>query len=180
MSGRPLHTLSVLVENRSGVLSRVAGLFARRGYNIESLAVAPTDDERFSRITVVVDVELTPIEQMVKQLNKLINVVKITELDPRASVERELLMVTLDVDRDRRNEVLELVQIFEGRILAVAHSALTVSLEGAPDKIDDFEELVRPFGIVDLQRTGRIALPKLDRSAPRVRNLKSTSKGKAS
>jgi acetolactate synthase-1/3 small subunit len=180
MCGRALHTLSVLVENRSGVLSRVAGLFARRGYNIESLAVAPTDDDRFSRITVVVDVELTPIEQMVKQLNKLINVVKITELDPRASVERELLMVTLAVDRDRRNEVLELVQIFEGRILAVAHSALTVSLEGAPDKIDDFEELVRPFGIVELQRTGRIALPKLDRSAPRARNLKSTSKGKAS
>ena len=88
-------------------------------------------------------------------------------------------MVTLAVDRDRRNEVLELVQIFEGRILAVAHSALTVSLEGAPDKIDDFEELVRPFGIVELQRTGRIALPKLDRSA-RARNLKSTSKGKAS
>lgn len=180
MSGRSLHTLSVLVENRSGVLSRVAGLFARRGYNIESLAVAPTDDERFSRITVVVDVELTPIEQMVKQLNKLINVVKITELDPRSSVERELLMVTLAVDRDRRNEVIELVQIFDGRILAVAHSALTVSLEGAPDKIDDFEELVRPFGIVDLQRTGRIALPKLDRSASRARNLKSTSKGKAS
>ena len=179
MSTRTLHTLSVLVENKSGVLSRVAGLFSRRGYNIESLAVAPTDDERFSRITVVVDVELTPIEQVMKQLNKLINVVKITELDPRESVERELLMVTLAVDRDRRNEVLELVQIFEGRILAVAHSALTVSLEGAPDKIDDFEELVRPFGIVELQRTGRIALPKLDRSA-RARNLKSTSKGKAS
>ncbi|MBS1849148.1 MAG: acetolactate synthase small subunit [Actinobacteria bacterium] len=177
MSRRTLHTLSVLVENRAGVLARVAGLFARRGYNIESLAVAPTDDDRFSRITVVVDVELTPIEQMVKQLNKLVNVVKITELEPRASIERELCMVTLSVDRDRRNEVLELAQIFEARILAVAHTAMTVSLEGEPDKIDDFEELVRPFGIIELQRTGRIALAKLERSPARSR---STNKAKAS
>ncbi len=128
MTARSLHTLSVLVENRSGVLARVAGLFSRRGYNIESLAVAPTDDERFSRITVVVDVELTPIEQMVKQLNKLINVIKITELDPRSAVERELMMVTLAVDRDRRNEVIELVQIFDGRILAVGARS--------PDRVD--------------------------------------------
>lgn len=177
MSRRRLHTLSVLVENRSGVLSRISGLFARRGYNIESLAVAPTDDERFSRITVVVDVELTPIEQMVKQLNKLINVVKITELEPGDSIERELCIVTISVDRDRRNEVLELAQIFEARILAVAHTAMIVSLEGEPDKIDDFTELVRPFGIVEMQRTGRIALAKLERSGPRVRQ---SNKAKAS
>lgn len=169
MSARRLHTLSVLVENRSGVLARVAGLFARRGYNIESLAVAPTDDESLSRITVVVDVELTPIEQMVKQLNKLINVVKITELDPRDSIQRELCIVTVSVDRDRRNEVLELAQIFEARILAVAHTSMIVSLEGEPDKIDDFEELVRPFGIIEMQRTGRIALAKLERSTSRIR-----------
>lgn len=171
-----LHTLSVLVENRSGVLARVSGLFARRGYNIESLAVAPTDDERFSRITVVVDVETTPIEQMVKQLNKLINVVKITELDPRDSVERELCMVTLSVDRDVRNEVIELAQIFEARIVAVAHGAMTLSLEGTPSKIDDFEDLVRPYDIVEMQRTGRIALSKLDRKAKPVRT---SIKGKA-
>jgi len=177
MSARRLHTLSVLVENRSGVLARVAGLFARRGYNIESLAVAPTDDESLSRITVVVDVELTPIEQMVKQLNKLINVVKITELDPRDSIQRELCIVTVAVDRDRRNEVLELAQIFEARILAVAHTSMVVSLEGEPDKIDDFEELVRPFGIIEMQRTGRIALAKLERSTSRVRHL---NKAKAS
>lgn len=182
MSRRRLHTLSVLVENRSGVLARVAGLFARRGYNIESLAVAPTDDDRFSRITVVVDVELTPIEQMVKQLNKLINVVKITELEPRDSIERELCMVTLSVDRDRRAEVLELAQIFEARILAVAHTAMVVALEGQPDKIDDFEELVRPFGIIEMQRTGRIALAKLERSSqrPRPSTVRSTNKAKAS
>lgn len=179
MSQRRLHTLSVLVENRAGVLSRVASLFARRGYNIESLAVAPTDDEHLSRISVVVDVELTPIEQMVKQLNKLINVVKITELDPRDSVERELCMVTLSVDRDVRNEVIELAQIFEARIVAVAHGAMTLSLEGTPSKIDDFEDLVRPYGIVEMQRTGRIALSKLDRSTSRQKS-RTTAKGKAS
>ena len=180
MSARHLHTLSVVVENRAGVLARVAGLFSRRGYNIESLAVAPTNDDLFSRITIVVDVDTAPIEQMVKQLNKLINVIKITELDPRDSVERELMMATLRVESDRRNEVIELTQIFEGRILAVAHNALTVSLEGAPDKIDDFEELLRPFGLTDLQRTGRIALPKLERTPARSRSQRHTSKGKAS
>lgn len=180
MTNRRLHTLSVLVENRAGVLARVAGLFARRGYNIESLAVAPTDDVHLSRISVVVDVELTPIEQMVKQLNKLINVVKITELGPRDSIERELCMVTLSVDRDVRNEVIELAKIFEARVLAVAHGALTMSLDGAPDKIDDFTELVRPYGIVEIQRTGRVALPKLDRSAHRAKSIRSTAKGKAS
>lgn len=180
MNRRRLHTLSVLVENRAGVLARVAGLFARRAYNIESLAVAPTDDEHFSRITVVVDVELTPIEQMVKQLNKLVNVVKITELEPGDSVERELCMVTLAVDRDARSEVIELAKIFEARVLAVAHGALTMSLDGTPDKIDDFAELVRPFGIVEIQRTGRIALSKLDRSANRSKPARPSTKGKVS
>ena len=176
-----LHSLSVLVENKSGVLLRVAGLFARRGYNIYSLAVAPTDDDRFSRITIVVDVESAPLEQMVKQLHKLINVIKITELDPRDSVERELLLATVKVGSERRNEVLELVQIFEGRILAVAHDALTVSLDGSPGKIDDFEDLLRPFGITELQRTGRVALPKLERDPnAKLRPHKTNVKGKAS
>src|SRR5436309_8254234 len=112
------HTLSVLVENKAGVLTRVAGLFARRGFNIYSLAVAPTEDERFSRITIVVDVESAPLEQMVKQLFKLINVVKITELDPRSSVERELRLVTVSAPPDIRGQIIELVQVFGGRILA--------------------------------------------------------------
>ncbi len=158
------HTLSVLVQNRAGVLARVAGLFARRGYNIESLAVAPTDDESLSRITIVVDVESSPLDQIVKQLFKLINVVEISELDPRHSVERELLLATVKAEGEERARVLELVQIFEAKILNVGHSAMTVSLEGAPIKVDDFEELLRPYGIVELQRTGRVALPKLDRS----------------
>jgi acetolactate synthase-1/3 small subunit len=151
---------------------RVAGLFARRGYNIYSLAVAPTDDTRFSRITIVVDVESSPLEQITKQLFKLVHVVKIQELDPRASVERELLMATVDAPPDRRGEVIELVQVFEGRILSVGHDNLTVSLDGRPDKLDDFEELLRPYGIVELQRSGRIALPKLERTAPRVRGTR--------
>ena len=166
------HILSVLVENKPGVLARVSGLFARRGYNIFSLAVAPTEDERFSRITIVVDVESAPLEQMVKQLFKLIHVVKITELDPRESVERELLMVTLSAAPDIRGQIIELVQVFGGRILAVGHDALTISIEGAPEKVDDFEELLRPYGIVELQRTGRVALPRLERTAPRLRQVR--------
>jgi acetolactate synthase I/III small subunit len=163
------HTLVVTVENKAGVLARVAGLFARRGYNIDSLAVAPTDDERFSRITIVVDAESAPIEQIIKQLFKLVNVVKISELAPDEAVERELLLCTVKAEPSVRSQVLELAQIFEGRILAVGHDSLTLSLDGTPSKVDDFEELLRPFGILELQRTGRVALPKLDRTAPRLR-----------
>ena len=170
------HILSVLVENKPGVLARVSGLFARRGYNIFSLAVAPTEDERFSRITIVVDVESAPLEQIVKQLFKIISVVRINELDPRQAVERELLLATVRAEASQRTQILELVRIFEGKILAVGPEALTVSLEGHPDKVDDFEEMLRPYGFVELQRTGRVALPKLEREASRLRALK----GKAS
>mgnify|MGYP000957795492 CR=1 FL=1 len=165
------HILSVLVQNKPGVLARVAGLFARRDFNIFSLAVAPAEDEGFSRITIVVDVESTPLEQIVKQLFKLIEVVKISELDPRRSVERELLLATVRTSPDARGQVIELVDIFEGKILAVGVEAITVSLEGHPDKLDDFEELLAGYGIVELQRTGRVALPKLDREA-RLRAMK--------
>ncbi len=165
------HILSVLVQNRAGVLARVAGLFARRGYNIFSLAVAPTEDEAFSRITIVIDVESAPVEQVVKQLFKLIEVVKISELDPRRSVERELLLATVRVTSENRGQVVELTNIFEGKILAVGVEAITVSLDGNPDNLDDFEDLLRGYGIVELQRTGRVALPKLDREA-RLRAVK--------
>ena len=171
MAANPTHqTLSVLVENKSGVLARVSGLFARRGFNIISLAVAPSDDERFSRINLVIDVEETSVEQMTKQLFKLVNVVKITELHPSEAVERELLMVTVAAGPEERGRVLELVGIFDGKIVDVGGAALTVMVAGDPDRLDDFEELVRPYGIAELQRTGRVALPKLDRSAvPRLR-----------
>ena len=166
------HILSVTVVNRAGVLARLAGLFARRGYNIFSLAVAPTDDDRFSRVTVVVDLESAPLEQVTKQLFKLIEVVKITELDPSDSVERELLLVTVDAPAATRGQIIELVDVFEGKILNVGHERLTMSLEGHPEKLDDFEELLRPFGIVEIQRTGRIALPKIDNSTARLRAVR--------
>ena len=166
------HTLTVLVENKSGVLARVSGLFSRRGYNIESLAVAPTDDERFSRITIVVDAESAPIEQITKQLFKLISVVKISELEPAAAVERELLLATVRADATTRSQVIELVGVFEGKIIDVGSEALTVMLAGQPSKLDDFEDLLRQFGIADLQRTGRVALPRLERNTPRLRAVK--------
>ncbi|MGH9115606.1 MAG: acetolactate synthase small subunit [Acidimicrobiales bacterium] len=167
----PSHqTISVLVENRSGVLARVSGLFARRGFNIISLAVAPADDARFSRINIVVDVEETSVEQITKQLFKLVNVVKITELHPSDAVELELLMATVGAGADQRGAVIELVGVFEGKIVDVGTSGLTVMLAGDPGRLDDFEDLMRPFGIIELQRTGRVALPKLDRqAAPRLR-----------
>jgi acetolactate synthase-1/3 small subunit len=165
------HTLSVLVENRAGVLARVANLFSRRGYNIYSLAVAPTDDENYSRITIVVDVESSPLEQITKQLFKLINVVKISELHPDSSVERELMLITVSSGPEIRGQVIELVQVFEGRIVDVGHNEVTIMLAGSPQKLDDFEDLMRAYGIVEVQRTGRVALPKLDRQAPRLRSV---------
>ena len=165
------HTLSVLVENRAGVLARVAGLFARRGYNIYSLAVAPTDDERLSRITIVVDVESTSLEQITKQLFKLINVVKISELGPDEAIERELMLLTVKAEPGTRGQVIELVQVFEGRIVDVGLDELTVMVAGSPSTLDGFEELMRAYGIVELQRTGRVALPCLERQAPRLRSV---------
>ena len=162
------HMLSVLVKNRPGVLARVASLFARRGYNIYSLAVAPTEQDDYSRISIVVDVESAPLEQIVKQLFKLIDVVRISELDPRNSVERELVVLTVKATGEQRGQIVELVNIFEGKILSVGPDALIVSIDGSPEKLDDFSELLRPYGIIESQRTGRVALPKLDRTA-RVR-----------
>jgi acetolactate synthase-1/3 small subunit len=176
-------TLSIIVENRSGVLARVSGLFARRGFNIVSLAVAPTDNDAFSRITVVVDVEETSIEQITKQLFKLVHVIKINELSPDQAIERELALLTVRAagpgasGGTSRGEVAELVQLFGATVVDVGFDAMTIMLAGHPSALDDFEELLRPYGIVELQRTGRVALPKLDRQAgPRLRDLK----GKAS
>jgi acetolactate synthase-1/3 small subunit len=160
------HLLSVLVENKAGVLARVASLFARRGYNIFSLAVAPTDDERFSRISIVVDVESAPLEQVVAQLDKLVNVVEISELHPADAREAELLLVTVAAGPSQRAELIQLVGVFDGRVLDVGHDALTVMLAGAPELLDDLEELMRPYGILELQRTGRVALPRLERGRP--------------
>ena len=164
---REFHTIVVLVENKAGVLARIAGLFSRRGFNIESLAVAPTDDDRFSRITIVVDVSSTSIDQVVKQLDKLINVLEIRELDAETSVERELLMATLDAPTsEARREIIDLVQIFDAQVLNVGFDQLMVSLAGSQRRLDDFEALVGKYGILEIQRTGKIALSELVKVEP--------------
>ena len=171
-NGMQHHILSVLVENKFGVLSRVAGLFSRRGYNIFSLAVSPTEDERFSRMTVVVDAESAPLEQVTKQLNKLIPVIKITELAGDDAVERELMLVTVKATAELRSQITELASIFEAKILDVGYEAITLLVAGTPDKLDAFTDLVRPYAIAELQRTGRIALPKLPRRPAKLRAVK--------
>jgi acetolactate synthase I/III small subunit len=172
------HIVTAMVENKAGVLARVASLFSRRGFNIFSLAVAPTDDERFSRITIVVDVESAPLEQIMKQLDKLVNVVTITELAPEEAIEREMLLVTVAAGATaaERADLVALVGEFGGSIVdggpdqehggqerggQERGGRVTVMLAGTPSRIDDFEDMVRPFGITELQRTGLVALPKL-------------------
>jgi acetolactate synthase-1/3 small subunit len=168
------HILSVLVENRFGVLTRVAGLFARRGFNITSLAVGPTEDERFSRMTIVVDAESTPLEQVTKQLNKLIPVIKIAEIAAGEGVERELMIVTVKATSEFRSQVTELAAIFDAKIIDVGFEALSLEASGAPETLDAMVDLLRPFGIVEAQRTGRVALPKLVRKQPaKLRAVKS-------
>ncbi len=160
------HTLAVLVENKPGVLARVSAMFARRGFNIESLAVAATDDEKFSRITFTVDVESAPLDQVVKQLDKLINVVDIRELDPAESVERELMLVTIDAGQGDRGEVLALIDDFRAYVLNENESQMMMSLSARPARLDEFEERLRTYGIAELQRTGRVALPALMKNEP--------------
>ena len=169
---RPHHILTVTVENKPGVLSRVAGLFSRRAFNIVSLAVSPTEDERFSRMTIVVDAESAPLEQITKQLNKLIPVIKIAELHPDEAVERELMLVTVKAAPEVRSQITELASIFQSRIDDVGHDAITIQVAGAPQKLDAFIDLLQPFGIVELQRTGLIALPKLARRPAKLRAVK--------
>ena len=171
-TGSRHHILSVLVENRFGVLSRISGLFARRGFNIVSLAVSPTEDERFSRMTIVVDAEETPLEQVTKQLNKLIPVIKIVELSPDEAVERELMLVTVKATADARSQITELAAIFQAKIEDVGYEALTILVAGTPTKLDAMTDLLQPFGIAELQRTGRIALPLLARRPTPLRAVK--------
>ncbi len=166
------HILSVLVENKFGVLTRVSSLFSRRGYNIYSLAVSPTEDERYSRMTIVVDGDAALVEQITKQLNKLIPVIKINELADADAVERELMLVTIKGGADARSQITELASIFEAKILDVGYEAITVMVAGQPDKLDAMTDLLTPFGIVELQRTGRIALPKLSRQPSKLRVVK--------
>jgi acetolactate synthase-1/3 small subunit len=154
------HILSVLVENKPGVLARVSGLFARRGFNIFSLAVAPTDDPTRSRITIVVDVESAPLEQITKQLDKLINVLQIDELAPIDAVERELMIVTVTVSAESKPELLSLTEEYSGVVLDESGDRITVSLGGTPEALDAFTARMGA-AVVGYQRTGRIALPRI-------------------
>ncbi len=160
-------TIVTTVENKPGVLARVAGLFARRGYNIESLAVAATEDHRFSRITFTVDVESSSLEQVVKQLDKLVNVVDIQELDPAESIERELILVTVAVSPSGLGGLLGLADEFRAYVLDADADAMMLSLSARPARLDEFARRLQPYGIIELQRTGRVALRMLGaRSAP--------------
>lgn len=152
------HVLSILVENKSGVLTRIAGLFARRGFNIDTLTVGPTDDERVSRVTLTVDGALHPIDQVTKQLHKLINVLKIRDLDPGDTVTRELAMFKVAVDGGQRGEVMQVTEIFRGKVVDVTKRAVIVEITGTTEKIEAFENLVRPFGLIEMMRTGEIAI----------------------
>jgi acetolactate synthase-1/3 small subunit len=158
------HTLSVLVENKPGVLARVAVLFARRGFNIDSLAVGPTEHPHISRMTIVVNVEDQPLEQVTKQLNKLVNVLKIVELDPAQSIQRELVLVKVKADVDTRSQVLETVQLFRARVVDVAPDAVTIEATGGRDKLEALLRVLEPFGIRELVQSGMVAVGRGSRS----------------
>jgi acetolactate synthase I/III small subunit len=152
------HVLSILVENKSGVLTRIAGLFARRGFNIDTLTVGPTDDDRISRVTLTVDGALHPIDQVTKQLHKLINVLKIRDLDPGDTVTRELAMFKVAADGSQRGELMQVTEIFRGKVVDVTKRAVIVEITGTTEKIAAFENMVRPFGLIEMMRTGEIAI----------------------
>ncbi|WP_182111581.1 MULTISPECIES: acetolactate synthase small subunit [unclassified Actinotalea] len=158
------HTLSVLVENKPGVLTRVAGLFARRSFNIHSLAVGPTEHPEISRITVVVDVAELPLEQVTKQLNKLINVIKIVELEADASVQRELLLVKVRAEPAVRSHVLEVVTLFRAHVVDVVPDAVTIEATGGPGKLEALLAALEPFGIREIVQSGTVAIGRGSRS----------------
>lgn len=158
------HTLSVLVENKPGVLARVAGLFSRRGFNIESLAVGPTEHPDVSRMTIVVAVEELPLEQVTKQLNKLVNVIKIVELEPGSAVQRELLLVKVRADATVRSQVLETVQLFRAKVVDVSLEALTIEATGTSDKIEALRRMLEPYGVREMVQSGMVAIGRGPRS----------------
>ncbi len=152
------HVLSILVENKPGVLTRIASLFARRGFNIDTLSVGPTDDEHISRITITVDGANHPIDQVTKQLHKLVNVLKIRDLEPAEAVSRELAMFKVAADVNQRAGLMQLCEIFRGKVIDVSKRSMVVEITGTVDKIEAFERNVRPFGLIEMIRTGEIAI----------------------
>ncbi|MGA2825524.1 MAG: acetolactate synthase small subunit [Streptosporangiaceae bacterium] len=158
------HTLSVLVENKPGVLVRIAGLFSRRGFNIDSLAVGPTEHEEISRMTIVVNCDEHPLEQVTKQLNKLINVIKIVELEQGFAVQRELMLIKVRADTESRSKVLETVQLFRAKVVDVALDAVTVEATGNREKLDALIRVLEPFGLKELVQSGMVAVGRGGRS----------------
>ena len=158
-SGREgLHTLSVLVENKPGVLFRISGMFARRGFNIESLAVGPTEDARMSRMTIVVKVEAKPLHQIVRQLDKLINVIHFEDIQHEHAVERELVLLKVDAGPGERSQILEIADIFRAKIVDVDPACLSLEATGTPEKIHSLLEMLMPYGVLEMARTGMVAL----------------------
>jgi acetolactate synthase I/III small subunit len=152
------HILSILVENKPGVLTRIAGLFARRGFNIDTLAVGPTDDERLSRITLTLDGATHSIDQVTKQLHKLVNVLKIRDLEPEEMLARELVLFKISADGSSRAEVMQVCEVFRAKIVDLGKRSVVVEVTGTCEKLDAFERLVRPFGLIEMARTGEIAI----------------------
>ena len=163
LSGRK-HILSILVENKPGVLARIAGLFSRRGFNIDSLAVGPTEHPDISRMTILVNVEELPLEQVTKQLNKLVEVIKIVELEQSTSVQRELLLVKVAADKSTRSHVLETVQLFRAKVVDVAPDAVTIEATGSTDKLEALLRVLEPYGVRELVQSGMVAVGRGSRS----------------
>lgn len=158
------HTLSVLVENKPGVLTRIAGLFSRRGFNIDSLAVGPTEHPSISRMTVVVDVEALPLEQVTKQLNKLVEVLKVVELEPMSSVQRQIVLVKVRADAATRSHIVETAELFRARVIDVASDSLTLECTGKVEKIKALLAVLEPFGVRELVQSGAVAIGRGPRS----------------
>ena len=158
------HTLSVLVEDKPGVLARIAGLFSRRGFNIDSLAVGPTEHHDISRMTVVVDVEEFPLEQVTKQLNKLVEVLKVVELDPNASVQRQVVLVKVRADANTRSSILETVELFRAKVIDVSSDSLTIECTGKADKVQALLHVLEPFGVRELVQSGIVGVGRGPRS----------------
>ncbi len=152
------HIISLLVENKPGVLTRIAGLFARRGFNIDTLAVGPTDDESLSRITLTLDGALHPIDQVTKQLHRLVHVIKIRDLEPEECVARELALFKVSADAETRAQVMQFTDIFRGKVIDVSKKSMTIEITGTDDKIEAFEQMIRPFGLIEMVHTGEIAI----------------------
>jgi acetolactate synthase I/III small subunit len=157
LTGRK-HILSLLVQNRAGVLARIAGLFSRRGFNIDTLTVGPTEDPDISRITLTVDGALHPIDQVTKQLHKLVNVIKIRDMEPEQTIAREMALFRVSAAVENRGEIMQFADIFRGRVIDVSRRTLTIEITGTADKIEAFERMVRPHGLVEMARTGEVAI----------------------